>query len=55
MGRVDADDPRLWDEIFDNLPPVRVDNEIIWPGGGSRKMTLRERLAWRLGRRVIHR
>lgn len=36
-------------------PGVRVDNEILWPGGHARRMTLLERLAWRLGRRKFAR
>lgn len=34
---------------------VRVDNAIIWPDGRSRRMTWRERIAWRFGRRVFPR
>jgi hypothetical protein len=36
------------------MPVVRVDNHLLFPGGHVRRMTLLERLAWRLGRRTVH-
>lgn len=34
---------------------TRVANAIIWPDGMFRPMTIRERIAWRFGRRVFGR
>jgi hypothetical protein len=31
-------------------PVTKVDNWLIWEGGYSRPMTVKERIAWKLGR-----
>jgi len=36
-------------------PATRVDNWILYPGGGMREMTIRDRIAWKFGRRVFPR
>lgn len=35
------------------LPVIRVDNELLFPGGWCRRMTWRERIAWRFGYRLV--
>lgn len=37
------------------LPVVRVDNWLLWPGGHSREMTREERLRWSFGKRHFNR
>lgn len=42
-----------WDDVFDHDPPkpaIKVGSHVIFPDGAGRKLTWRERWAWRRGR-----